>query len=218
MLALNASSSDAGATLEFLDLYKRLDGGRLETTIRMLNGRWDGSAVVRDFGLREDPAMKRLTEESLAQAKAATTPHIDASNLNFTKLFVDFSKSGSQVEVKDGALYQPRNGGDRAGLDRFRRTTRSRWTAPSSRSTASTTSSRRCPLVGPILGGGANEGLFGLNYKITGSVAKPDLTIDPLSALAPGFLRKIFGAISEAAGNGTPAPTNPDRPIDPIAR
>ena len=35
-------------------------------------------------------------------------------------------------------------------------------------------------------------GLFGLNYKINGSTNDPNLTVDPLSALAPGFLRKIF--------------------------
>lgn len=216
VLALNAASSDAGATLEFLDLYKRLAGGRLETTIRMLNGRWDGSAVVHDFGLREDPAMKRLTEESLSEARGAA-PKIDASNLNFQKLFVVFSKSGSKIEVKDGALYSPEMGATVQGsIDFGHDKLALNGTFVPIYGVNNLFS--QVPLVGPILGGGANEGLFGLNYKINGSVANPNLSIDPLSALAPGFLRKIFGAITEATENGAPVPDKSGQTIDPVAR
>jgi hypothetical protein len=49
-------------------------------------------------------------------------------------------------------------------------------------------------VVGIFLGGGSNEGLFGVNFRISGPATAPMLTINPLSALAPGFLRKIFGA------------------------
>ena len=36
------------------------------------------------------------------------------------------------------------------------------------------------------------EGLFGLNYALTGSAAKPKVSVNPLSVLAPGGLRNIF--------------------------
>ena len=55
------------------------------------------------------------------------------------------------------------------------------------------------PLLGPLLGGGRHEGLLGLNYKITGSAANPELNVNPLSVLAPGFLRQIFGALDGSA-------------------
>jgi hypothetical protein len=61
------------------------------------------------------------------------------------------------------------------------------------------------PVVGLLLGGGAHEGLFALNYRINGSASAPVLTFNPLSALAPGFLRKIFGAIDDAAQQGIDA-------------
>ena len=214
VLTVNATSGDAGATLEFLDLYGRLAGGQLDTTIRMMNGRWDGSAVVHDFGLREDPAMKKLTEESMAQRKAASDLKIDASNLTFTKLFIVFSKSGSKVDVKDGAIFSPQMGATVQGSIDF---AKDRLALGGTFVPIYGVNNlfSQLPLVGPILGGGEHEGLFGLNYKITGPVANPNLTIDPLSALAPGFLRKIFGAISEATeepaqtparGNAAPSP------------
>ena len=218
VLTINASSGDAGATLEFMDLYKRIAGGQLDTTIHMMNGRWDGSAVVHEFGLREDPAMKRLADESISQStKSGNDLHIDSSNLNFTKLFIDFSKNGSKVDVKDGAIFSPQMGATVQGSIDFGhdKLALSGTFVPIY---GVNNLFAQVPLVGPILGGGAHEGLFGLNYKISGSVAKPDLTIDPLSALAPGFLRKIFGAISEAAEGSAPAPQSGKPDIDPAAR
>jgi hypothetical protein len=36
------------------------------------------------------------------------------------------------------------------------------------------------------------EGLFGFNYRITGSADAPSVAVNPLSILAPGALRRIF--------------------------
>ena len=55
------------------------------------------------------------------------------------------------------------------------------------------------PLFGPILGGGQDEGLFAVNFRISGLASEPTLTVNPLSAVAPGFLRKLFGAGSGAS-------------------
>jgi hypothetical protein len=54
-----------------------------------------------------------------------------------------------------------------------------------------------------------------VNYGITGSMSSPALNVNPLSAVAPGFLRKIFGAGGEGyagqsgAGARMPAQSQP---------
>ena len=48
----------------------------------------------------------------------------------------------------------------------------------------------RFPVVGPILGG-EKEGIFGLTYRWSAGRG-PVLNINPISALAPGLLRKMF--------------------------
>ena len=48
------------------------------------------------------------------------------------------------------------------------------------------------PLFGSLLGGGQDEGLVGLTFTAQGSLANPKLRTNPISALAPGFLRKLF--------------------------
>jgi uncharacterized protein YhdP len=48
------------------------------------------------------------------------------------------------------------------------------------------------PLIGSILMGGEGQSLFAANYRVTGPTADPSISVNPLSALAPGFLRRIF--------------------------
>lgn len=67
------------------------------------------------------------------------------------------------------------------------------------------------PLIGPLITGGPGGGIFGINYAVEGPVAKPDVSVNPLSALAPGFLRNLFSAgsgeeISDDNGENAPQP------------
>ena len=48
------------------------------------------------------------------------------------------------------------------------------------------------PVIGSLLLGGEGQGLFAANYRVTGSAADPEVSVNPLSALAPGFLRRLF--------------------------
>jgi hypothetical protein len=47
------------------------------------------------------------------------------------------------------------------------------------------------PVVGLFLGG-EKEGLVGVTYEVVGKPGSPVLHVNPLSALAPGLLRKVF--------------------------
>ena len=48
------------------------------------------------------------------------------------------------------------------------------------------------PIIGPLLDRGEGEGLLAANYQLSGSVDNPRVMVNPLSALAPGILRRIF--------------------------
>ena len=217
VLNVTIASADAGASLEFLDLYKRVSGGKLDADLHMLDGHMDGTATIHEFGLRADPALKRLTEESLSQSKNSSA-RIDPDNQNFTKLSVVFSKTGSKVDVKEGAMFGPEMGATVQGSIDFGRD-RLALSGTFVPIYGVNNLFSQLPLLGPLLGGGEHEGLFGLNYKVNGSIGTPNLNIDPLSALAPGFLRKIFGAISDAAVEGSaPGPDRTGATPDTVAR
>ncbi|MGC2128175.1 MAG: hypothetical protein WA649_10410, partial [Methylovirgula sp.] len=65
------------------------------------------------------------------------------------------------------------------------------------------------PIFGLLLGGGLHEGLFAVNYRITGAATKPVLNVNLLTAIAPGILRKIFGATTDFAVPDPPPPASP---------
>ncbi len=48
------------------------------------------------------------------------------------------------------------------------------------------------PIFGLFLGGGSNEGLVGVTYEVVGPPSAPVLRVNPISAVAPGLLRKFF--------------------------
>lgn len=51
------------------------------------------------------------------------------------------------------------------------------------------------PVVGDLLVGGKGEGIFAANFSVQGTTEEPDIVVNPLSVLAPGFLRNLFPKI-----------------------
>ena len=51
---------------------------------------------------------------------------------------------------------------------------------------------QKLPIFGPLLGGREGEGLFGVTFAIQGALDNPDFKVNPVSALVPGVLRRIF--------------------------
>jgi len=61
------------------------------------------------------------------------------------------------------------------------------------------------PLLGDLLASKKGEGIFGVTYSATGNADQPVISVDPLSALAPGILRRVFQGHIPTAAN---APSN----------
>jgi hypothetical protein len=48
------------------------------------------------------------------------------------------------------------------------------------------------PILGDILTGRDGEGMFAISFTVSGSMDKPNIQVNPLSPLAPGFTRQIM--------------------------
>ena len=57
----------------------------------------------------------------------------------------------------------------------------------------------KIPLVGPFLSGSEGEGAFAATYSLTGPLSEPQIRVNPLAVLAPGFIRELFSGISEGS-------------------
>lgn len=70
------------------------------------------------------------------------------------------------------------------------------------------------PILGDLVVGRDGEGVFSLTYGVRGKLEKASVSVNPLSALAPGVIRRIFENPSDTKiPEATPRP--PDAPLPP---
>jgi len=62
------------------------------------------------------------------------------------------------------------------------------------------------PVLGSILVGPKGGGVFAATYTATGSLDNPNVSVNPLSALAPGILRRLLDVFTSGGGNGATTP------------
>lgn len=75
----------------------------------------------------------------------------------------------------------------------------------------------KIPLLGDLFVG---DGIIGVNFAVSGSKDDPQFTVNPLSAIAPGFLRRVFQAPTSEPGatqdqSQQPPPPPPEPKITP---
>lgn len=67
------------------------------------------------------------------------------------------------------------------------------------------------PVVGNVFVSKKGEGLFGVTYSVSGNGDQPTVSVNPLSVLAPGILRRLFQGATPSAPP-VQANTNPPAP------
>ena len=209
---VSISTSEGGSFLAFLDLYRRMEGGKLQLAARMKPDGIDGSFRVNDFVLRDEPALRRLVTEGVAARDDKGAIKIDTGAAVFSRMSAEFSRGNGQIFVQDGVMYGAQIG---IKVDGTIDSTRDRIDMTGTFVPAYGVNNlfSQIPLFGPILGGSRDEGLFAVNFHIGGAIGAPQLTVNPLSAIAPGFLRKIFGAGGMNNGDYTQPPPQPAGPM-----
>lgn len=196
---LRVSTQDAGALLSFVDLYKHLETGQLIATMLVGDESLAGNLEINHFVLRDEPSMRQLVAQSVEEVQQSETAAKAARNVNgnavtFTKLKVAFQRAGSHLELKDATMYGSAIGLSVEGWLDFVHD-RVGMTGTFVPVFAVNNFFSKLPLLGFFLGGESNEGLIAITFRISGLASSPTLSVNPLSVIAPGIFRKIFGAL-----------------------
>ena len=151
----------------------------------------EGILNIRDFAVRGEAALDRVCRarrNSPAVRRRASTSRACAC---------DFTRSPGRFTVRDGVVKGPAIGATIDGyIDYTRDDVRMRGTFVPLYGLNNMFG--QIPIVGLFLGG-SNEGLVGITYEVVGPPSTPVLRVNPISAVAPGLLRKFFEFPS---GNG----------------
>jgi hypothetical protein len=214
------STSDAGALLRFANLYSHLEGGDLNLLLRSRGDLSAGEATLIDFVLRDEPAFRQLISAGPQRTTEGGGAPIDASRVRFEKMTASFERTPGKLAIEDGVIYNPSVGLTTQGGIDFEH---NQIDVSGSFVPAYTVNTMltKIPLVGLLLSGGENDGVFGLSYRVHGSMSSPTLSVNPLSAIAPGILRRMLGAIDGTTSRGAarePAATGDTATRRPAAR
>jgi hypothetical protein len=178
-------TNDAGAFFRFTDIYSKVVGGQLQLAIDPPTAEpsaKEGLMNVRDFVVKGEASLDRL---------ATGGPNAIPSGVAFSRLRAEFTRQNGQLTIREGVLRGPLIGGTIGGSIDY----------PGNQVRMSGTfvpmyglnnMFGQIPVLGLIIGGGSNEGLFGITYEVVGTTDKPTLNVNPISAILPGVFRKIM--------------------------
>ena len=188
---LSASATDAGRLLRFTDLYTRMAGGKASINGEAgPTGLMLGTMELANFDVLNEPAIQQVIGSRIQQPGFAETGP-NQNRVQFDRMVARFRKTDRSLAIEDALLRSPSIGATFTGRYDVSSAGIS-LTGTYLPAYAINNLFGRIPLIGLALGGGARGGLIGVTFKVEGPIAQPSVFINPLSAVAPGILRKIF--------------------------
>jgi len=189
---VSVRAADGGALLRALGVLQTVDGGQLA-----VDGRYDDSGVVsvlsgtadlRQFHVRDAPTLGKLLQ---ALTVYGIGDAMSGPGLAFSQLTAPFHWDGSVLDLNEVQAFSASLGLTAQGrIDTARRTFDLKGTIVPAYVLNSALG--RIPLLGRLFSAEQGGGLFAVNYAVRGPLDDPTVSVNPLSALTPGFLRRMF--------------------------
>jgi len=180
--AFRITSEDAGAVMAAAGIFKNGRGGSLDLTLspRGPAGQYNGRALFTRLRVQDAPALAELLS---AVSVVGLLEQMGGEGLAFNNGEVNFILTPDAVEISQGSAVGASLGISFAGI----------YQAAGGRLDLQGVIS---PIylvngVGQIFSR-RGEGLFGFNYRLTGTAENPNVSVNPLSVLTPGLFREIF--------------------------
>ncbi len=198
--ALSFGADDLGASLRALGWIDDMEGGETRLTATspgpLLAAPIQGQLEVRDYTLIEAPIMARI----FAGASLGGLGGMLAEDNGIT-----FERATGALVYENGIVstdllraYGPALGiTGRGSLDIEGERLEVEGTVVPAYAINQVLGA--IPILGPLLTGGEGEGVLAVTYGVEGPLDDPRVSVNPLSALAPGFLRGIFSGKVEGS-------------------
>ena len=189
---VNVNIPDAGTALKTVFNFQNVSGGKLMIDAKLppagMPGPAVGTARVESFKLTDAPVFARIL--SLASLTGLGEV-LSGDGMNFEKMTAPFEYEEQQLRLTEARASGPAIGITASGDIDFDGKT---MDVDGVLVPAYTFNSvlGNVPLLGDIVVGKEGEGMFALNYSVSGPFEKTQIAVNPLSAFAPGFLRRIF--------------------------
>jgi hypothetical protein len=200
-------AGDAGGMARALGIYDNARGGSMyldflmpksdPAKVNAEEGPVTGQLRADNFRVVKAPVLANLLTLGSLQGLGDV---LNDKGIAFTRLDVPFTLQGGQLHIERARAVGPAlaliatgdYGIEKKGL-KFKGTIVPSYTINSVLGVI--------PILGDLLIGRKGEGVFAFTYKVSGDLEKPRVSVNLLSALAPGFLRRIVEGLDEPAVN-----------------
>ncbi len=148
-----------------------------------------GTANIEEFRIRDAPALGKLLQ---AMTLYGLVQVMQGPGLGFTRLIAPFRLTDDALELTDARAFSPSLGLTVKGrLDLAAQRIDMQGTIVPAYFFNSLLGN--IPLVGKLFSPERGGGVFAASYAVRGRLDDPDVSVNPLAALTPGFLRGLFG-------------------------
>lgn len=187
---VTVTSPNAGEALHAAGLYSGARGGTLKVDVQTgtpetpgLKGR----AQIEDVVVHSQSTFSEvLRDGGLSDAEAK----VSSGGLRFGEILVPFALEDDLLTLTDAIAVSPLLAVKLNGTVN-EKTDQVDLTGVLSPAYVLTGALNEVPLIGEILGG-RGEGILAMTFRVRGDVANPRFSVNPLSVLAPGVLRRVF--------------------------
>lgn len=205
---LEAETDNFGAVLSTVTGRDSFRGGSLRVT-GLVGGAAGRDAIVgsvrgSDFRMVRAPAATKLLS---VLSLTSLVSLLQGDGLPFSDLRFDYVWADGRLTARQGRMYGGAIGGTFEGVVDTRASTLDMEGTVVPAYTLNNLLGN-IPILGTLLAGGRDEGVFAANFRVAGPLDDPGVSVNPLSALAPGILRKIFPFLEA----GDPRATNGEAP------
>ena len=190
---LRIQSNNAGSVLHLLNISDSTRQGQLQVLgEKYPDDSWQGTIQIDQFHLADAPVMTKLL--SLA-SPFGVFDALSGQSVVFEQFQSKFVWHKGKILLENG-----RASGTSLGFTVNGRINRNKRTLKLQGAVLPYNAVNifllKIPIVGQLLGG-EQGGIWGISYTLEGSTESPEVTVNPFSALTPGFLRFIFEASIE---------------------
>lgn len=185
-LSLNAQNG--GDMLAFLDVTESITDGSLSLSASLGRGNAAtvGQVVLTDFKVGNSKNLDQLARSVPRNNQTGTSPV-----RQFEQARMDFTLRNGRLVMDDAQIRGPAMGVTLNGSIDLK-ASQLRLNGVYVPAYGLNNVFSRIPIFGTIVGGDRNQGLLGVTFRVSGNLSDPLLTVNPISAIAPGIFRRIF--------------------------
>lgn len=198
---LHIHAEDAGEILRVMKIAEHVRDGTLDVrgtfNTEKAGQPLEASVLMENFSLEDAPALTKLLSVLSLTGLRDT---VSGQGIRFRKLTGTISYENDDLIIHEAKTYGPAIGvtleGEIANQGRELALTGTLVPSYTANSLLG-----NIPVLGKAFVGGEGEGVFAARFSVKGPVSDPEVGVNPLSLLTPGFLRNLFEIAESKSAN-----------------